>query len=131
MNFAPMTAINDGEKPVHNSENDSVRGPFAVLSALAWALVPTAIFGGLLIISYLGSESNLLNVVIFLIFMLPAGWICEALGLGTFNLLGGMPGAMWPIMILLAYMYGLVLVLVIRGLRRLIRPGSSRSMLAA
>ena len=124
-----MTAINDDEKPDRDSNRGSETGGFTILAVLGWAIVPAAIFSGLLAISYFGSESSLLNLVVLLLFILPAAWICEALGLGTFSLLGGaMPGAVWPIMSVLAYVYGLVLVLVIRGLWRLVERSGSHAM---
>jgi hypothetical protein len=121
-----MTAIKDDEKQVQDLKSDSARDLFTVLSVLAWAIFPAAVFSGLLVLSYFGNDSGLLSLVVLLIFMLPAGWICEAFGLGTFNLFSQMPGAMWPIMITLAYIYGLILVLVIRGFRRLISSKGRR-----
>jgi hypothetical protein len=122
-----MTASKDGEKLARGSKSD--HGRFTVLPALVWAVVPAAILSGLLGISYLASDSSQLEYVILLIFMLPAACICETLGLGTFSFFSGTtPAAMWPIMAMLAYIYGLVFVLIIRGLWRLIQFARRRSV---
>jgi hypothetical protein len=124
-----MTTSKDGEKLA--GDLNSGQGRFTVLPALVWAVIPAAILSGLLGISYLASDSSQLEFVVLLIFMLPAACICQTLGLGTFSFFGGTtPPAMWPIMAMLAYIYGLVFVLIIRGLWRLIQFARRRSVQA-
>jgi len=121
-----MKTIKDGEKPGHGSNRGSESGLSPVLAVLGWAIVPAAIFSGLVAITYSGGGSSSLNLLVLLFLIFPAGCIYEALGLGAFSLWNGvMPGPMWLIVGTLAYVYGLVLVLVIRGLWRLIRGGKA------
>ena len=121
-----MKTIKDDDKPDDGSNRGSGNGLFTVLAVLAWAIVPAAIFSGLVAITYSGSGSSSLNLLVLLFLIFPAGCIYEAIGLGTFSLWNAaMPGPMWLIVGTLAYVYGLVLVLVIRGLWRLIRGGKA------
>jgi hypothetical protein len=122
-----VTATKIDQKPSRDSNIGSQPRQFSILSVLAWAVAPAAVFGAMLGISCLGSVSSELNLLVLLIFILPAAWIFEALGMGTFNIFANqIPVAMWAIMIMLAYAYALVLVLLARGLWRLLRLASSQ-----
>jgi len=122
-----MKSIKDAGKPAQNSNRGSATGLSTVLAVLGWVIVPAAIFSGLVAITYSGSGSSSLNLLVLLFLILPAGCMYEALGLGNFEFWDGIiPGPMWLILGTLAYVYGLVLVLIVRGLWRLMKVGNAK-----
>jgi hypothetical protein len=59
---------------------------------------------------------------VFFAVVLPAALICEKLGFGQFNILGGSTVPDWllfTVMIVLVYLYCLVLVMAARGVWRI------------
>ena len=90
---------------------------------LVWAAVPT-----LLVTSFTGffwryyELPEFLVGALFIGLVIPAAVICEKLGFGQFNILGGSTIPDWlffSVMMVLVYLYSLVLVMAGRGLERL------------
>ena len=86
---------------------------------LIWAAVPTllvTLFTGFFWRYY--EPPEFVVGVLFVAVVIPAAVICEKLGFGEFNILGGSTVPDWlffSVMIVLVYVYSLVLVLAGRG----------------
>ena len=90
---------------------------------LVWAAVPTLLVTSFTCFFWRYYEPPEFVVgVLFFAVVIPAAVICEKLGFGQFNILGGSTVPDWlffSVMMVLVYLYCLVLVMAGRGLVRL------------
>ena len=109
------------EPAVTPGENRRTRKRFWV--PLVWAAIPTLLVTSFTCIFWRYCEPPEFVVgVLFFVVVIPAAVICEKLGLGQFNILGGSTVPDWlffSVMMVLVYLYSLVLVMLGRGLVRL------------
>jgi hypothetical protein len=90
---------------------------------LVWAAVPTLVVSLSIWARFDQLPEQVVGVLLFAV-LLPAAMICEKLGLGQFNILGGSTIPDWlfySVMIVLLYLYSLGLVMVGRGVARFVR----------
>jgi hypothetical protein len=90
---------------------------------LVWAAVPTLLVSLSIWARFDQLPEQVVGVLLFAV-LLPAAMICEKLGLGQFNILGGSTIPDWlfySVMIVLLYLYSLGLVMVGRGVARFVR----------
>ena len=117
-----------GEPAVGVSGNRRTR---RVWVPLVWAAVPTLLVTSFSCIfwKYYEPPEFLVGVLFFAV-VIPAAVICEKLGFGEFNILGGSTVPDWlffSVMMVLVYLYCLVLLLAVQSTARWVRGLAARN----